>query len=81
MIGLLLLLALAQPGVCEDRSPGLSKCVEYKTKGAGWTCSAACYRPNHKDGGTDGELLHATGSTQDACRKALETQCAAPAGK
>ncbi len=82
----LLLLALAQPGECNDRKPGLSKCVEYRPevvdagKVTRWSCKAACYvRKSGKgwdDGGTDASIVNATGPTQDACRADLERQAA-----
>lgn len=74
-----LLWALAQPGECNDRTPGLSKCVEYWPKaGGGVTCKAVCYTPSRtkKDGGTDGRTLSAEGATEDACRESLKRQCA-----
>lgn len=70
MISLLLLLFLAQDP-CDDRRPGLSKCVEYEV-----TCRAACYYGRRPDGGTYGVTVRATAKTQDACRAELEKQAA-----
>jgi len=85
----LLLLALAQPDAdeCQDRRPGLSKCVLYwpKTVDAGkateWGCKAVCYKPKKRgsegyDGGTDASILYATGADQPTCKTALERKCA-----
>lgn len=92
----ILLWALAQPGDCTDRTPGLSKCVDYSPRVVDrgvvveWNCAAVCYTPTtwKTDGGTDAKTLRATGATQDVCRTAkpngLEAQCAAlqrPKGK
>lgn len=84
----LLLLALSQPGVCEDTRPGLSKCVEYRSRirDAGkvteWDCDAVCYWPSTRktDGGTTGEKLtpkKGPHRTKAACLQDLESQCAA----
>lgn len=85
---LLILFALAQPDAdeCRDRRPGLSKCVQYspKTMDKGvtveWNCKAVCYSPQKKgepgyDGGTDANILNASGKTQDACHEELKRQC------
>lgn len=71
---LLLLWALAQPGECADKRPGLSQCVEYRT-----TCRAVCYWPStwKRDGGTDSEVLAGDGKTPEACKLDLEARCAA----
>lgn len=73
---LFLFLALAQPGECADKRPGLSQCVEYKV--TRYSCEAVCYWPStwKKDGGTDSGLLRGEGETKDACRITLERQCA-----
>lgn len=81
MIWLLVALALADPGgPCQDRSPGLSKCIEYKEEGTkGWSCKAACYTRQGKtsDGGTDAGLVYSSEPpkpTRDACKADLERQ-------
>lgn len=89
MLVLLAFLALAQPDAdeCQDRRPGLSKCVQYwaRTTDAGktteWGCKAVCYRPKKKgepgyDGGTDAGILTDSGPDKDSCRAKLEKRCA-----
>lgn len=75
MIGLLLALALSQPGECNDRSPGLSQCVEYEAlDGGGVSCRAACYWGRRPDGGTYGNVVRATGPSEPACLLELKRQ-------
>ncbi len=77
----LLLLVLGQ-GECNDRSPGLSKCIEYSHGlDAGrpfTTCRAACYFGHRPDGGTHGTTVHAEvpGNDDLACKAKLEAQAA-----
>lgn len=78
---LVLWVALAQPGECNDRSPGLSKCVEYtpRTMDAGkvtdWNCVAVCYYGKRSDGGTYSKILNEHAPTQPACLQRLQDAC------
>lgn len=84
MISLFLLWALAgPPDECADRTPGLSKCVEYypKTVDKGvvteWGCKAACYvrKTGEKDdGGTDARIVYGSGADKHACHHDLKAQ-------
>jgi hypothetical protein len=82
MTFLLLFLVLAQPGECRDRSPGISKCVEYgHGVNAGkpfTTCKASCYYGKRPDGGTYGTNVHDEVPADDepGCKKKLEDQAA-----
>lgn len=73
----LLLWVMAQPGECNDRSPGLSKCVEYRTTRGGCTCKAACYvrkAGSGDDGGTDARIVYGAGKDEPTCKADLERQ-------
>lgn len=86
MIAMLALLVLGQPDAdqCQDRRPGLSKCVQFwpETVDKGvtvrWGCKAVCYLPKHgrsNDGGTDASILTASGESQPLCKAHLEEKC------
>lgn len=71
----LLLLALAGSKECDDRSPGLSKCVEYEQlPEGGVSCRASCYHGKRPDGGTYGAVVHAKAATEPACLYDLKRQ-------
>lgn len=75
MLWLLAALTLAQPGECSDRSPGLSRCVDYKHEPGGVSCRAACYLADKPDGGTTGYTVKTSGHpSEDSCRRELQRQ-------
>jgi hypothetical protein len=75
MLWLLALLAFAQPDECTDRSPGLSKCVEYEPPKDGKVkCRAACHHGRRPDGGTYGTNVYAEGKDKAACLFELQRQ-------
>lgn len=59
---------LAQPAdECLDRSPGLSRCVEYEKQPDGKvSCRAACHYGRRPDGGTYGEVVRAKDQKDNA---------------
>lgn len=74
MLWLLAALALAQ-GECEDRSPGLSKCIDYKREAGKVSCRAACYLADKPDGGTTGYTVKSAGHPSgDSCKRELQRQ-------